>query len=171
MKGVKLISFIGIVLFITFILGSGYFNRSYGFVDYGRPLITNRNSSDPSVRVFKCHNPSGELYLYTSCDISGAGIYPMSNTYCYESTDEVNWIDHGVILTENDYPWAKKNADHLWAPDCFQGDNGKFYLYVPALDTNDISRIGVSIGDSPYGPFTPQSNYFQGINGYASDPG
>lgn len=107
MKRTQLIFFSGTAMILFFIFGSGLFNLSAGenaglsadlapvFVDYGKPLFTNRNSSDPTIRVFKWNNPSGELYLYTSCDLSGPGIYPMSNTYCYESTDEVNWIDHG----------------------------------------------------------------------------
>ena len=40
-----------------------------------------------------------------------------------------------------------------WAAQCIEG-NGKFYFYVPVpARANGGPAIGVSVGDSPFGPF------------------
>lgn len=140
------------------------------------PVIPFRNASDPQARVF-----DGALYLYTSEDLGTAGTasnpYPMSATYAYRLAAGKNpgtpadWTDLGAVLRESQYTWVPGGADHLWAPDCTR--RGKtYYLYVP--DVTDkanalSSKIGVSTGPSPAGPFTPRGTL--AINGYASDPG
>ncbi len=125
---------------------------------YGTPLFTTRNSSDPHSSIF-----NGVLYLYTSSDMGITGSYPMSTTYCYSTSDLINWTDNGAMINENSLPWAYHNTNQLWAPDCVYA-NGQYYLYTPddAADAtgNDIGkRIGVSISTSPTGPFIPQNDY------------
>ena len=46
--------------------------------------------------------------------------------------------------------------------------DGKYYFYFPAKDKNDIFRIGVAIGDSPSGPFLPDSKPIK--ESYSIDP-
>ena len=73
-------------------------------------------------------------------------------------------IDNGIALHVNDVPWAKKQ---MWAPDANEKD-GKFYLFFPAKDYDDIFRIGVAISNSPTGPFIAQP---KSINGsFSIDP-
>lgn len=138
-------------------------------------FITSRNSSDPQARVF-----DGRLYLYASSDLDtpggAANPYPMNATYAYALTPGANpadpaaWTDGGAVLRESQYTWVPAGADHLWAPDCVR--KGKtYYLYVPDVtDKRDAlsSKVGVSTGASPTGPFTPQGTL--AITGYASDP-
>jgi len=57
-----------------------------------------------------------------------------------------------------DIPWAGRQ---LWAPDVACKD-GKYYLYFPLKDKNDIFRIGVAVSDKPEGPFVPQSDPIKG---------
>ena len=55
--------------------------------------------------------------------------------------------DHGVALDIKDVPWAGRQ---MWAPDAAEKD-GKYYLYFPAKDKQDVFRIGVAVGDKPGG--------------------
>jgi len=72
--------------------------------------------------------------------------------------------DHGVALDVKDIPWAGRQ---LWDCDCACKD-GKYYLYFPVKDGNDIFRIGVAISDKPEGPFVPEKNPMAGS--YSIDP-
>ena len=58
-------------------------------------------------------------------------------------------------------------SKQLWAPDCAT-KNGKYYLYFPARDKQDIFRIGVAESSSPEGPFTPEAEPIPGS--YSIDP-
>ena len=49
----------------------------------------------------------------------------------------------------------------LWDCDCAEKD-GKYYLYFPLKDKNDIFRIGVAVADRPEGPFVPQPDPIRG---------
>jgi hypothetical protein len=72
--------------------------------------------------------------------------------------------DHGVVLKASDVPWVSKQ---LWAPDC-AFKNGKYYLYVPARDHENVFRIGVAVSSSPSGPFIPEKEPIAGS--YSIDP-
>ena len=52
---------------------------------------------------------------------------------------------HDVALDLDDVPWAKRH----FGPDAAEKD-GKFYLYFPTKDKDDIFRIVVS--EKPEGP-------------------
>jgi hypothetical protein len=144
-------------------------------VNTPNPLVPSRNTSDPQVRVF-----DDRLYLYTSADLGVSGTwsnpYPMNATSVYSvgpgsaSAAPSAWDDGGAVLRESQYAWVPAGANHLWAPDCNRM-GGTYYLYVPDVtDADDAlsSKIGVSTGSSPTGPFTPQGTL--AITGYASDP-
>lgn len=83
------------------------------------------------------------------------------------STDDVmhgEVVDHGVVLKVEDIAWAGRQ---LW--DCDVAfKNGKYYMYFPMKDQNDIFRMGVAISDRPEGPFIPQSDPMKGS--YSIDP-
>ena len=123
--------------------------------------------ADPSVHVFE-----GKLYIYPSHDWE-SGIEENDNgdhfnmkDYHVFSMDDVDGeiTDHGVVLSVEDIPWAGRQ---LW--DCDVAfKNGKYYMYFPLKDQNDIFRIGVGIANRPYGPFVPQENPMKGS--YSIDP-
>ena len=105
--------------------------------------------ADPSVHVF-----NGRLYIYPSHDRESGipendnGDHFDMNDYHVLSTDDVmhgEIVDHGVALKVADIPWAGRQ---LWDCDIACKD-GKYYLYFPLKDRNDIFRMGVAIGDKP----------------------
>lgn len=118
--------------------------------------------ADPSVHVF-----NGRLYIYPSHDRESGipendnGDHFDMNDYHVLSTDDVmhgEIVDHGVALKVADIPWAGRQ---LWDCDIACKD-GKFYLYFPLKDRNDIFRMGVAISDKPEGPFIPQPDPIRG---------
>ncbi|RZJ78193.1 MAG: alpha-N-arabinofuranosidase, partial [Chryseobacterium sp.] len=132
-----------------------------------QPLVTDNFSADPSAHVFE-----GKIYIYPSHDID-AGTEENDNgdhfdmrDYHVYSMDSVGGkvTDHGVVLSVKDIPWAGRQ---LWAPDAAY-KNGKYYLYFPLKDKEDIFRIGVAVADKPYGPFKAEPNPIKGS--YSMDP-
>lgn len=132
-----------------------------------QPLLKDIYTADPSAHAF-----NGRLFVYPSHDID-AGVPPddlgshfAMRDYHVFSMAEVGGpiTDHGVALDIKNVPWAGRQ---MWAPDAAE-KNGKYYLYFPAKDKQDVFRIGVAIGGNPAGPFTAE---FQPIKGsYSIDP-
>lgn len=132
-----------------------------------QPLVEHIYTADPSAHVF-----NGKIYIYPSHDIE-AGI-PFNDNgdhfgmrdYHVLSMDEIGGevTDHGVALDVDDVPWAGRQ---MWAPDAAL-KNGKYYLYFPLKDKNDIFRIGVAVSDSPTGPFKAEAEPIKGS--YTIDP-
>ena len=133
-----------------------------------QPLVVDKYTADPSAHVF-----DGKIYIYPSHDID-AGIpfndngdhFGMRDYHAYtmESPDDKLATDLGKILDIDEVPWAKRQ---MWAPDIARkGD--KYYFYFPAKDKHDIFKIGVALGDSPSGPFTPDPKPIEGS--YSIDP-
>ncbi|MDO4932797.1 MAG: glycoside hydrolase family 43 protein [Prevotellaceae bacterium] len=130
-------------------------------------LVPNDYMADPSVHVW-----NGKLYIYPSHDRE-SGIEENDNgdhfdmcDYHVFSTDDLEAVvngektleDHGVILSVADIPWAGRQ---LW--DCdVQEKDGKYYMYFPLKDRNDIFRFGVAVADRPEGPFIPQPDPMRG---------
>jgi beta-xylosidase len=117
-----------------------------------QPLVPGIYTADPSVHVFE-----GKLFIYPSHDIETGtpendnGDHFDMKDYHIFSMDSVGGkvTDHGVALAVKDIPWAGRQ---LWAPDvAFK--NGKYYLYFPLKDKQDVFRIGVAISEHPQGPF------------------
>lgn len=129
--------------------------------------MPNDYMADPSVHVW-----NGKLYIYPSHDRE-SGIEENDNgdhfdmcDYHVFSTDDLEAVvngektleDHGVILSVADIPWAGRQ---LW--DCdVQEKDGKYYMYFPLKDRNDIFRFGVAVADRPEGPFIPQPDPMRG---------
>jgi hypothetical protein len=131
------------------------------------PLISHMYTADPSAHVF-----DGKLYIYPSHDLDvevttkGDGdIFAMRDYHVF-SMDSVGGevTDHGVALDLDDIPWAGRQ---LWAPDAAEKD-GKYFLFFPAKDKQDIFRIGVATSDSPTGPFKAEPEPIAGT--YSMDP-
>lgn len=118
--------------------------------------------ADPSVHVF-----NGKLYIYPShdnndadCENDNGDQYVMRDMHVLSTDDPMDGlvVDHGQALDIADIPWAGRQ---LWDCDCAEKD-GKYYLYFPLKDKNDIFRIGVAIADRPEGPFVPQPDPIRG---------
>ena len=124
--------------------------------------------ADPSAHVF-----DGKIYIYPSHDWE-SGVpendngdhFNMKDYHVFSIDDVENGevTDHGIVLSTEDIPWAGRQ---LWDCDVTFKD-GKYYMYFPLKDKNDIFRIGVAISDKPYGPFIPQENPVKGS--YSIDP-
>jgi hypothetical protein len=132
-----------------------------------RYLIPHDYMADPSVHVF-----NDKLYIYPSHDWE-SGIEENDNgdhfnmkDYHVYSMEDVNGevTDWGVVLKTEDIPWAGRQ---LW--DCDVAlRNGRYYMYFPLKDKNDIFRIGVAVSNTPEGPFIPQPDPIKGS--YSIDP-
>lgn len=131
------------------------------------PLVKDHYTADPSAHVFE-----GKIYIYPSHDWDSGipeddtGAHFNMRDYHVYSLDSIGGevTDHGVALDVDDVPWASRQ---MWAPDAAEKD-GKYYLYFPAKDENDIFRIGVAIGDNPEGPFEPEAEPI--AQSYSIDP-
>ncbi len=132
-----------------------------------RYLVDNLYTADPAVHVF-----DGKLYIYPSHDIE-SGIpendngdhFDMKDYHVFSMDDiEGEVIDHGVALDVKDVPWASRQ---MWDTDVAT-KNGKYYLYFPAKDDNDIFHIGVAVSDKPEGPFVPEAYAMK--SSYSIDP-
>lgn len=132
-----------------------------------RYLVPGDYMADPSVHVF-----NGKLFIYPSHDWE-SGIaendngdhFNMKDYHVFSMEDmEGEVTDHGVVLDTKDIPWAGRQ---LWDCDVAFRD-GKYYMYFPLKDKNDIFRIGVAVGDKPEGPFIPLPDPMKGS--YSIDP-
>ncbi|TCO10681.1 glycoside hydrolase family 43 protein [Natronoflexus pectinivorans] len=108
-----------------------------------RAIIQTKYTADPAPMVY-----NDTVFLYTGHDADDAMGFKMFNWLLYTSTDMVNWTDHGVVASLDNFDWVPYD-NGAWAPHCIER-NGKFYFYCPI--PNGIG-IGVLVADSPYGPF------------------
>jgi hypothetical protein len=128
------------------------------------PVIKGLYSADPTARVF-----NGKVYLFPSHDIISP-VEPERKWFCMEdyhvfsSEDLVNWTDHGVILDQKDVPWGNPQGYSMWAPDCVEKD-GKYYFYFPNASKGRGFAVGVAVADRPEGPYIPEPEPIEGING------
>ena len=132
-----------------------------------QPLVPGIYTADPSAHVF-----NGKIYIYPSHDID-AGVpaddlgshFAMRDYHVFSMEDVGGRVtDRGVALDIKNVPWAGRQ---MWAPDAAE-KAGKYYLYFPVKDKQDVFRIGAAIGDSPAGPFTAQPEPIKGS--YSIDP-
>lgn len=133
-----------------------------------RYLVPEDYMADPSVHVF-----NGRLYIYPSHDRE-SGIpendngdhFDMVDYHVFSTDDPMTGeiVDHGVVLAVGDVPWAGRQ---LWDCDVAEKD-GRYYMYFPLKDRNDIFRMGVAVADRPEGPFIPQPEPMRGS--YSIDP-
>jgi hypothetical protein len=132
-----------------------------------QPLVSEIYTADPSAHLF-----DGKIYIYPSHDYEAGvpqddlGSHFAMKDYHVFSMDSVGApvTDHGVVLDQKDVAWVGRQ---LWAPDAAFA-NGKYYLYFPAKDKQDIFRIGVATSASPAGPFKAEPKPIEGS--YSIDP-
>ena len=126
-----------------------------------QPLVTGIYTADPSAHVF-----NGKIYIYPSHDIDAGvpaddlGSHFAMRDYHVLSMDAIGGpvTDHGVALDIKNVPWAGRQ---MWAPDAAE-KGGKYYLYFPVKDKQDVFRIGAAVGDNPAGPFMARAEADQG---------
>jgi hypothetical protein len=133
------------------------------------PIIRDQFTADPTARVF-----GDKVYLYPSHDIptpEGKGLrkdwFCMEDYHVFSSSNLTEWIDHGVIVSQTNVPWANPKAYSMWAPDCIS-KNGKYYFYFPTIPDSIYGRgfaIGVSVADKPEGPFVIDSKPVKNARG------
>ncbi len=137
-----------------------------GVANAQNPVISSQFTADPTARVF-----NGRVYMYPSHDIISPvepekKWFSMADYHVFSSNDLTSWRDHGVILSQENVPWGKPDGYSMWAPDCIQGSDGRYYFYFP--DSPREGRgfgVGVAIADNPEGPFKPESEPIKGISG------
>lgn len=128
-----------------------------------RYLFPDDYMADPSVHVF-----NGKIYIYPSHDIELDNV-ENDNGDCYVMEDmhvlsidgnpmTGTVTDHGKSFDMKDVLWGGRQ---LWDCDCAEKD-GKYYLYFPLKDKNDVFRIGVAIADCPEGPFKAEPDPIRG---------
>lgn len=131
------------------------------------PVIRDQFSADPTARVF-----NGKVYLYPSHDIPSPidrlkEWFCMADYHVFSSVNLTDWTDHGVILSQQDVPWAQADSYSMWAPECVYKD-GKYYFYFPCTPKGEGRRgfnIGVATADRPEGPFAPEAEPIKGVFG------
>lgn len=132
-----------------------------------QPLVSGMYTADPSAHVF-----NGRIYVYPSHDIDAGipaddlGSHFAMRDYHVLSMDSVGGAvtDHGVALDIKNVAWAGRQ---MWAPDAAEKD-GKYYMYFPAKDKEDVFRIGAAVANTPTGPFTAQPAPIKGS--FSIDP-
>lgn len=136
------------------------------------PIIRDQFSADPSALVV-----GDRVFVFPSHDIPAPDDYPRKDWFCmadyhvFSSSDLINWTDHGKIVDQKEVPWVNETSYSMWAPDCAQHANGKFYFYFPSSMkvTEGVrfggNRVGVAIAENPEGPYVAQSTPVEGVNG------
>lgn len=119
--------------------------------------------ADPSVHVF-----NGKIYIYPSHDWGCENVendngdqYVMKDYHVLSIDGDPmtgTVTDHGKVLGLEDIAWAGRQ---LWDCDVAEKD-GKYYMYFPMKDRNDVFHWGCAIADRPEGPFIPQPDPMRG---------
>lgn len=98
------------------------------------------------------------VYLYGSHDKAGANRFCVQDYTVWSAPvdDLSDWSNHGVTYRKEQD--ARATADRLpdfYAPDCVQGNDGRYYLYYVAMGPNvhPFGPMSVAVSDFPAGPF------------------
>jgi arabinan endo-1,5-alpha-L-arabinosidase len=115
---------------------------------YSNPVVS-RSLPDPT--VIRAEN--GAFYLYATEDVR--------NTPIYKSADLVNWTPAGTAFTDSTRPSFEPKGG-LWAPD-INFIAGRYVLYysMSVWGGEWTCGIGVSVSDSPEGPFRDMGKLFR----------
>lgn len=156
--------------YLAKLLGAILSVSSMGTALAQNPLIMDQFTADPTARVF-----NGKLYVFPSHDVippKGEGRaewFNMADYHVFSSENLTDWTDHGKILDQKDVPWADPKAYSMWAPDGVE-KNGRYYFYFPsrirgAGEGESGFSIGVATANKPEGPYRPEPNHIQGVEG------
>ena len=129
------------------------------------PIIRDQFTADPTARVFE-----GKVYVYPSHDIPTPPGKGRPNWFCMEdyhvfsSENLIDWKDHGVIVSQTNVEWADPKRLRHVGPGMRVQEREVLFL-LPGDRQEKGFRIGVAIGDKPYGPFTPETKAIEGVRG------
>ena len=104
------------------------------------------------------HIFGGRVYLYGSHDAEGGETFCMRDYTVYSAPvdDLTNWRCEGTVYRAEQDPDYNKRP-YMYAPDCVQGNDGRFYLYYCMSGRFGIGGyfgpISVAVCDSPCGKF------------------
>ena len=109
------------------------------------PLVTSLYTADPSAHSFQVDGKQ-RLFVYPSHDIDAhipfndrGDQYAMRDYRILEMEDVGKPVKiHDVALDLDHVPWASKQ---MWAPDCAQGRDGRYYLFFPARNRKGQSPL------------------------------
>lgn len=100
---------------------------------------------DGEPRVF-----GDRVYVYGSHDLFGSSVYCEGDYVCWSAptSDLSAWRYEGVIYRREQDPDGARG--YLYAPDCVQGADGRYYLYYAI---SGVPRIAVAVCDEPAGTY------------------
>lgn len=99
------------------------------------------------------------IYLYGSHDKAGGETYCEGDYEFYSAPlyDLTNWTSRGISYRASQDPDYGEERRYLFAPDCVQGNDGRYYLYYAISGKNGNGGyhgpIRVAVSDAPDGPF------------------
>lgn len=132
--------------FVT-LLGLSAFLTCPPLVSANYITLSDRYTADPAPFVH-----DGRLYIFTSHDLDTQEAWLMTDYSCMSSDDLQNWRDEGIVFTMNNITWGK----YAWAQQVIAGNDGKFYMYFPGMQTRNGSKLsgtGVAVSASVTGPY------------------
>lgn len=100
------------------------------------------------------HVFGNRVYLYGSHDKEDGSTYCMLPYEVWSAPveDLSDWSMQGVPYTGEDDPNLTSEDHFMYAPDCVQGNDGRFYLYY--CRGGYCNPISVAVGNHPDGPFS-----------------
>ena len=114
---------------------------SYEYVPDGEPRV-----------FWSQKDQENRVYVYGSHDAFGAPIFCVNDYVCWSAPvdDLGDWRFEGTIYRRRQDPQNFLGIRSLYAPDCVQGPDGRYYLYY-AFDF--MGRMGVAVCDEPAGRY------------------
>ena len=106
----------------------------------------------------EAHVFGDRVYLYGSHDAANSTRFCVKDYTVWSApvSDLSDWTCHGTAYRKDQDPRSKdgKLVDY-YAPDCVQGNDGRYYLYYfPAgPNTRPFGPLSVAVSDRPEGPF------------------
>ena len=122
------------------------------------------------------------VYLYGSRDAEGGDRYCPLDYECWSAPvdDLTNWRNEGIIYKAEQCPHNDDGKQDMYAPDCVQGIDGRYYLYYCLGNFKNV--ISVAVCDTPAGKYEyygdvqypdsrPMQRYIPGDPGVLNDNG
>lgn len=118
----------------------------------------NKQAVNPYLPSYE-YVPDGEprvfgdrVYIYGSHDAFNGNNFCVNDYVCWSAPldDLANWRYEGVIYKSTQDPKNKNGKMDLYAPDCVQGPDGKYYLYY---EFAQLTVTSVAVSDTPAGRF------------------
>lgn len=96
------------------------------------------------------------VYVYGSHDEEGGNAFCVLDYEVWSApvNNLADWLCHGISYrAKQDPTWTPEKNNAMYAPDCVQGNDGKYYLYYAMSGGHFTGPIHVAVSDAPQGPF------------------